>query len=160
MRTAPILIVLLAMALSGCAVIFPVAEVVTRPMDKKGTFEDIQRVYSANIRFGLYDDVVPMVEPALQERFRGEISRFRELRFSDVRTESIEMDALRTQARVVVVYRGYSLSSPFEREFRVVQQWKRTPPSQNWYITPDFDGLLSPKDVSREPSQPASLIQP
>ena len=129
-------------------------------MDKKGTFEDIQRVYASNIRFGLYDRVLPMVEPALRERFRAEIPRFRELRFSDVRTESIEIDALRTNARVVVVYRGYSLSSPFEREFRVVQQWRRTPPSQNWYISPDFDGMLSPKDVSRDPPQPASWIQP
>lgn len=160
MRIVPILMFLLVTALAGCAVIFPVAEVVTRPMDKKGTFQDIQRVYTSNIRYGLYDEVLPMVEPALRERFRAEMSRFRELRFSDVRTESTAMDALRTKARVVVIYRGYSLSSPFEREFRVVQQWRRTPPSQNWYVSPDFDGMLSPKDVSRETSQPASLIQP
>ena len=70
------------------------------------------------------------------------------------------MDALKTEARAVVVYRGYWLSSPFEREIRVVQHWHRTPPSQDWYIRPDFDALLSPKDVSREPAAaPAMLLE-
>ena len=36
------------------------------------------------------------------------------------------------------------LSSPFEREMRVVQRWRRQVPTHNWYVTPDFDALLDP----------------
>jgi len=160
MRIAPILVSLLAAAISGCAVVLPVAEVTTRPMDEKGTFEEIQRDYASKIRFGLYEAALPQVEPELRSRFQAEIVRFREVRFSDVRTESIEIDALRTKARAIVVYRGYWLWSPFEREVRVAQQWRRAVASQDWYVTPDFDGLLSAEDVSRELTPPASLIQP
>jgi hypothetical protein len=148
MRTAAILLMMFAIALSGCAVLRPVADVATRPLGKKNAFEEIQSAYASNIRFGLYEDAVAQVEPELKARFKAEISRYRDLRFSDVYTESIEIDALRTKARVVVVYRGYWLSSPFEREIRVVQQWRRAVPTQDWYVTPDFDGLLSPPDVS------------
>jgi hypothetical protein len=148
MRTTPILLLTFATALSGCAVLFPIADVATRPLGKKNAFEVIQSGYVSNIRFGLYDDAVAQVEPALQARFKAEIPRYRDLRFSDAYTESIEIDALRTKARVVVMYRGYWLSSPFEREMRVVQQWRRAVPTQDWYVTPDFDGLLSPPDVS------------
>ena len=82
----------------------------------------------------------------------------KDLRFSDVRTESIEMDAMKTEATVVVVYRGYSLASPYEREFRITQRWRRNAPRQDWFVTPDFDGLLSPVDVSTTPpASPAAL---
>jgi hypothetical protein len=129
-------------------------------MDKQGTLEDTQLAYTKNIRFGLYEQALPLVAPEHQARFQAELPRFRELRFSNVHTESIEFNAMRSEAQAVVVYRGYSLSQPFEREIRIVQQWSRQPPSQKWYVTPDFDGLLSPRDVSREPSPaPASLIE-
>ena len=77
-------------------------------------------------------------------RFQEEMDRFRELRFSDYSTESIDINPGRTQATAVVRFRGYWLSSPFEREIRVVQRWRRQVPTQNWYVTPDFDALLGP----------------
>jgi hypothetical protein len=84
------------------------------------------------------------VEPELQPRFQEAMDRFRELRFSDYSTESIDINPARTQATAVVRFRGYSLSSPFEREIRIVQRWRRQVPTQNWYVTPDFDTLLGP----------------
>jgi hypothetical protein len=52
----------------------------------------------------------------------------------------------------VVIYRGYWLSSPFEQETRVVQQWRRAAPTQNWYVTPDFAGLFEPPSGGQERS--------
>jgi len=141
------LIPLLALStclLGGCAVLMQGAAVATYPLDKKGTFAEAQHRYTTNIRFGLFEDAKPFVEPQLQPRFQEAMTRFRELRLSDYSTESIDINAGRTQATAVVLFRGYSLSSPFEREIRVVQQWRRQVPTQNWYVTPDFDALLGP----------------
>jgi hypothetical protein len=44
----------------------------------------------------------------------------------------------------VVRCRGYWLSSPFEREMRVFQRWRRQVPAHNWYVTPDFEALFGP----------------
>ena len=145
------LLVLLASASLGCSVLLPVIGVATAPLDKKGTFEEAQQAYTANLRYGLFEDAKTFVEPALQPDFDVAIQRLREVRFSDYRVESVDIDALRAQATAVVVYRGYWLSSPYEREVRVVQQWRRVLPTQEWYVTPDWQALLGPgvpQDVS------------
>ena len=72
------------------------------------------------------------------------IPRFRQIRFSDHQIQRIEMDGLRTQATARVRYRGYWLSSPFEREVVVVQHWRREVPTQRWFVTPDFETMLGP----------------
>jgi hypothetical protein len=144
MRLLVSLLALSACLLSGCAVGLGIAEVVTYPLDKKETFKEAQKKYTANIRYGLFEDAKPFVEPELQPRFQEAIARFRELRLSDFRIESIDIDRAKTSATAVVQYRGYWLSSPFEREIRVVQRWRRQVPTQNWYVTPDFDTLLGP----------------
>ena len=144
MRLLVSLLALSACLLSGCAVGLGIAEVVTYPLDKKETFKEAQKKYTANIRYGLFEDATPFVEPELQPRFQEAIPRFRELRFSDFRIESIDIDSKKTRATAVVQYRGYWLSSPYERKIRVVQHWRRQVPTQNWYVTPDFDTLLDP----------------
>lgn len=154
MRIAPTLLVVSAVLLSGCKVLLPVADVATRPFGKKGAFEEAQAAYTSNIRYGLYEEALAQVEPAHRARFQAELPRFRELRLSEARTESIEIDSASTEARAVVVIRGYWLSSPFEREKRIVQKWRRVG-SVDWFVTPDFDALLTPaRDVSRTSSLP------
>ena len=141
-------------ALGGCAVLFPVAAVATYPLDKKATFEEAQERYTSNIRFGLYDDALPFVEPELQPRFRAALGELHEVRFSDYLVESVDLDKARTRATVVVRYRGYWLSSPFEREVRITQRWRRRLPTQNWYVTPDFDSLVTPGSAVSAPPGP------
>ena len=58
--------------------------------------------------------------------------------------ERVRAPGLRTSATAVVVFRGQWLASPYEREWRSVQHWRRELPSKDWYVTPDFDALLSP----------------
>ena len=144
MRQAACLLLLLATALVGCSVLMPVADVATRPLSKKATFEEIQRGYCSDIRFGLYDEALEHVEPELHSEFQAARRRLDEIRFSDFRIESVRIDPMRTQAVVEVVYRGYWLSSPFEREVTVTQRWRRAVPTQQWYVTPDLGAILDP----------------
>jgi hypothetical protein len=145
-----------SLVLTGCSVLLPVVGVATYPLDKQGAFEEAQQKYTSNLRYGLYDEARPFVEPELQARFESETHRFREMRFSDYRVESIEIDALRAKATAVVVFRGYWLSSPYEREMRAVQHWRRELPTQKWFVTPDFDSLLTPPAPAAAVSAPAS----
>lgn len=144
MRFLAPLLALSTCLLGGCAVFMQGAAVATYPLDEKATFEEAQHRYTTNIRFGLFDDAKPFVEPEFQPRFQEAMHRFRELRFSDYKTESLDINPARTEATAVVLLRGYSLSQPFEREIRVVQRWRRQVPTQNWYVTPDFEALLGP----------------
>jgi hypothetical protein len=113
-----------------------------QPLDPKKTFEEAQRRYTQDIRFGLYDDAVEWVEPDLKPAFRQAAHRFREIRFSDYVIESVEIDEAATQAVATVLYRGYSLSQPFEREIRIQQHWRRKVPTQEWFVQPAIDQLL------------------
>ena len=129
----------------GCGLVFSVAEVVTYPMDKDGTFHEAQLNYTNNIRYGLYDDAREAVEPELHAAFDELAYRIRDVRFTGYRIESVDLDPMATHATVVVLYTGYGLGSPYEREVRLVQKWRRAVPSQDWYVTPELDKLLDPK---------------
>jgi hypothetical protein len=137
-------LVLLAFGSTGCSVLWPVFDVATRPLAKQATFEEVQKGYCDNIRFGLYDDAAALVEPALKNDFRAAQRRFREIRFTDYRVEAIEIDARRTEAVVNVVFTGYWLSSPYEQEVATTQRWRRVVPGQQWYVTPDLAAIHGP----------------
>ena len=62
------------------------------PLDNKKTFEEAQKRYRNNIRFGMFEDALPFVEPELQPRFQEAIRELRELRFREYRVESIEIE--------------------------------------------------------------------
>lgn len=142
---ATALLVLTLPGLTGCAaVFFQGAAVVTAPMDKKGTFKEIQAAYTANIRYGMYDKALVYVEPELRESFKAMQHRYNEIRFTDYVIERVDINSGSTEARAVVRYEGYWLSSPFQQEIEVVQQWRRAAPSQTWFVTPELDELVTP----------------
>jgi hypothetical protein len=140
------LLTLTVLGLGGCAVETPSGTAGFYPLDNKKTFEEAQKRYTNNIRYGLFEDAMPFVEPELQPRFQQAMRDFRELRFSDYTVENVEIDPLRTKATAVVLYKGYWLSSPYERELRIVQRWRREVPTHDWYVTPDFERMLNPSD--------------
>ncbi|MBW2279288.1 MAG: hypothetical protein JRG76_02285 [Deltaproteobacteria bacterium] len=148
MRVAMIVAAVSTCLLTGCMPALQLVGLATYPLNKKGKFEDVQSSYTSNLRYGLYDEAKAFVEPELRARFAEAARRYSELRLSDHRLESIEIDALRTEAIAVVVFRGYWLSSPYEREMRSVQRWRRQVPTQNWFVTPDFDALIAPPSES------------
>jgi hypothetical protein len=129
----------LAFLATGC---ISIAEIATQPLPKKAYFEETQASYTSDIRFGLVEEAAEHVEPALLAEFTATASRLSDIRFTGAWVEHIEIDPLRIEALAVVRFKGYWLSSPFEREIRITQRWRRTPPSQQWYVTPDLDALI------------------
>jgi hypothetical protein len=120
----------------------PIGKVVSAPFGKKQTFEEIQRRYTSDVHYGLYDRAIQVVEPELRPRFREMASALDELRITSIEVDSLTIDSRRANATVQVRYRGYWLSSPIEREVTVTQRWRRDVPTDDWYVTPEFDDVL------------------
>ena len=67
MRFPVLLLALSACFLGGCgAVLLEGAAGATYPLDKKGALEEAQHRYTSNIRFGLFEEAKPFVEPELE----------------------------------------------------------------------------------------------
>ena len=160
MRVLALSALLASWMLTGCSGVLPLEGATTPPLKRRASFEEAQQAYTSSLRFGLYEDAKPFVEPTLQARFEAASQRFREMRFSDYRVESVEVDPLRTSASAVVVFHAYWIASPYVREIRVVQHWRRELPSRQWFVTPDFAALLSPPWASSSPAPPVGASAP
>jgi hypothetical protein len=99
------------------------------------------RRYANDVRFRLFDSAVNFVEPDLRSEFRVATDHLRTIRFTGVTIEQVELDELGTTAIATVRWRGHWLQSPFERELRTTQRWRRDEASQKWYVTPELEAL-------------------
>jgi len=147
MRNALVLLVLIAIGSAGCAM-RPLLDAAIGPMNRKATLEEVQKSYCDDIRFGLYEDAVEVVEPELRGEFLAAQRQLRDIRFTGYRIDSIEIEPTRTEAKATVVYTGYWLSSPYEREITVVQHWRLEVGTRNWYVTPPLETMLDPTGAS------------
>jgi len=111
------------------------------PLVQEQRIDVIVRSYVNDVRFRLFDAAVRFVEPDLRAEFRGATEYLRTIRFTGVTIEQVEVDELGTTAIATVRWRGHWLSSPFERELRTTQRWRRDEPSLQWYVTPELEEL-------------------
>lgn len=103
--------------------------------------ERVVRRYTNDVRFRLFDSAVGFVEPDLRSEFRVATDHLRTIRFTGVTIEQVEVDEAGTTAIATVRWRGHWLQSPFERELRTTQRWRRDEASQSWYVTPELEAL-------------------
>jgi hypothetical protein len=152
MRIALVALVLAGLALGACA---PIAvnsmEHATRALEPRAELEETIERYTSDVRYGRIDEAAARVEPALQGRFKAKARALADVRFTDSRLDTLTFAPDRKSAEAVVVYRGYWLSSPFEREIRVVQHWRQQR-SFDWILEPDLDALLAGPGQSQPPA--------
>jgi len=103
--------------------------------------ERVVRRYTNDVRFRLFDSAVGFVEPDLRSEFRVATDHLRTIRFTGVTIEQVEVDEAGKTAIATVRWRGHWLQSPFERELRTTQRWRRDEASQSWYVTPELEAL-------------------
>lgn len=155
MRIALSALGLAGLVLGSCA---PIAvnsmEHATRALEPRAALEETIERYTSDIRYGRIDEAAARVEPALQGRFKAKARALADVRFTDSRVDQLTFAPDRKSAEAVVLYRGYWLSSPFEREVRVVQHWRQER-SFDWIVEPDLDALLAGPGSSQPPASPA-----
>jgi hypothetical protein len=155
MRIALAAMGLAAMALGACA---PIAvnsmDHATRALEPRAELNETIQRYLSNIQYGQIDEAAESVEPALQGRFKTQARKLRDIRFTDSRVESLTFAPDRKSAEAVVVYRGYWLASPYEREIQVVKHWRQEK-TFVWVVAPDLDAVVAGPGSSQPPAAPA-----
>lgn len=119
---------------------------------REGRIEEIVRRYVNDVRFRQFDSAVVFVEPALRTQFRDATDDLRTVRFTGATIEEVELDESGTTAIATVRWRGHWLDSPFERELRTTQRWRRDAPSQKWYVAPELEALGANLQNRRAPA--------
>jgi hypothetical protein len=132
MRSAAVAFVLGAVVAGGCLSM-------QDPLNLEGTFYRHQRSFSADVRWGQWDQAADYVEPASRARFDELVRQLAEFRVTDYEVQDVQLDASRTSAIAVVRYSGYELSMPVERQLTVTQRWRFDEKEGRWYVTPDMD---------------------
>ena len=139
-------------ALSACA---PIAvdgmQHATRGLEPRAELQETIDRYLSDVRYARIDEAATRVDPALQDAFKAKARRLADVRFTDVRIESLTFASDNASAEAVVVYRGYWLSSPFERDIRVVQNWYRQR-SFDWMVEPDLDAVVAGPGSAQPPA--------
>jgi len=116
------------------------------------------RRYANDVRFRQFDSAVGFVEPALRSQFRGATDYLRTIRFTGVTIEEVELDESGAAAVATVRWRGHWLNSPFERELRTTQRWRRDEATRQWFVTPELEALGANLDEVRR--APAASMSP
>jgi hypothetical protein len=103
--------------------------------------QEVVRRFTNDIRFRQFDSAVGFVEPDLRPQFRAATDQLQTIRFTGVTVEQVELDADARSAVATVRWRGHWLQSPFERELRTTQRWRRDAERHTWYVTPELEAL-------------------
>ncbi len=152
MRLTPFALPIVAIALGACApIVVNGVEHATRPLEPRTELQDTIGRYLSDVRYGRIDEAAELVAPPLQDRFKVKARKLADVRFTDARVESLTFAPNNASAEAVVVYRGYWLSSPFEREIQVVQHWYRQR-SFDWMVEPDLDAVVAGPGSSQPPA--------
>jgi len=139
--TATCLLLLLSMSGSlGCAF----GEIYwSDPLKREFTLGEIQKRYTALVRFGAFNKASRFVDPEIVDEFVATFPSQDDLVFTDHESERIEFDedGERTNATVRVTYSAYYTHSPVLFEVIEVQHWYREGVTNDWRVRPEFSGL-------------------
>ncbi len=139
-RTAPTLVSLavsLAVAIAGLGCAFGEIRK-DDPFDRLYTLEGHHKHYSDLVRWSKFDDASSYILPEQRAGFVNSMPDFDEVRFTDWRAAPWKLDEEKRTASIVVTYKGYSLRSMYEIEFKETQTWKRTGQRNNWALESSF----------------------
>jgi hypothetical protein len=132
MRSATRLALLGCLLASGCLSF-------DDPLNLEGSFHSHQRSFTADLRWGQWEDAAEYVEPSRRAEFEALARQLADFRVTDYEVRDVQVDAERTSATAIVQYLGYEASMPVEREVIVTQHWRRDEHDGRWYVTPDVD---------------------
>jgi hypothetical protein len=107
----------------------------------RGTFERAVDYYAKLVRWNRIDEAGSFIDPEVRGQWARYKHALRDMRLTDVSIGKNWVDPRNGDEVVQLVYRGYWLSAPFERELPMTQRWRRDATTQLWYVRPDFEAL-------------------
>jgi hypothetical protein len=148
-RPAALSALLAACLASGCLAFHD-------PLNLEGSFLRHQRAFSADVRWGEWERAAEYVEPAGRADFDALARELADFRVTDYEVRDVQLDAERTSATAVVVFHGYEVSMPVERQVVVTQRWRFDEEAGRWYVTPDADLAARLGDAGFRTGPPAT----
>jgi len=114
---------------TACAALFP-----STPQAK---FEESQRHYTQSVRWGNYAVALTFVDPQALKEFQARAAALGDLRFTDYRVMSVNLDPVDHRSAVAhVIYIAYRPASPVAVAFDEEQHWVYT--AGNWVVRPQL----------------------
>lgn len=113
------------------------------PLKREFSLSEIQKRYTALVRFGAFVRASQFVDPQIADEFVANFPSQGDLVFTDHEIDRIEFEDedARTNATVRVTYSAYYTHSPVVFEIVETQRWYREGVTNNWRVRPEFAGL-------------------
>lgn len=125
-----VLAALAALSASACATVMPGRD--------EFAFQECQRRYTQYVRWARFDDASAFVQPEAMPGFLEQIDGFGDLRFTDYRIRSMDLDKASSSATVVVTYYAYTRTTPLPIALDETQTWEHVPMSRSWLVRSSF----------------------
>ncbi len=128
-RCAPVAAGLALLALlGGCAIDL------NDPYQARDRLKDTQREFTQYLRWGVIEKAAQFVVPEQRAEFETLAPNLTDLRLTDYETLSVEtIDE--NHAKILVRFRGYSMSSPIERTIDIEQDWTFDVEAAVWMVS-------------------------
>ena len=131
----------------------------TDPLGRQNSLEEIQRRYTELIRWGELEKAGVFVHPESKEEFDSVSKAFEGIRLTAYEIGNIHLREENTKASVTVTYRGYAHATLIEKPIREHQEWVREGTSNDWRVRPSLTEFVETLGVAphraRAPSAPA-----
>lgn len=120
--------------LGGCAIDLK------DPYNDRARLRETQREFTQYMRWGLIDKAAQFVVTEQRAKFETLAPSLTELRLTDHETLSVE-SVDENHAKVLVRFRGYTMSSPIERTIEILQDWSFDETTRVWMVSLEVDLL-------------------
>jgi hypothetical protein len=142
----PVLALTLGVLTSACSF----GEIYLRdPFLREVSLAEIQLHYSSLVRWSAFHKAAKYVDPDARDDFLAALTPLEQFRFTDYESAPVEFVEDTGEATILVTYRGYSVRSPFEVTVKETQHWKRHSIANDWYVTPEFEGISASTGLAK-----------
>ena len=113
------------------------------PFKRQFTLEDKHKEYTDLVRWSKFEEAAAIVHSEERKEFLRQMPEFDLVRFSDWEALPWEFEdaEAKNKAVIEVIYRGYSMRTPFEVKIHETQVWERDGSGNNWIVRPTFKDL-------------------
>lgn len=113
------------------------------PWKRQFSLEDKHKEYTDLVRWSKFEEAAAIVHTDERKGFLRQMPEFDTVRFTDWEALPWEFEDReeKNKAVIEVVYRGYSMRTPFEVKVHETQVWERDGSGNNWIVRPSFRDL-------------------
>jgi len=119
------------------------------PFLREVSLAEVQLHYSSLVRWSAFHKAAKYVDPEARASFLSALPPLEQFRFTDFDSEPVDIDEETGEATIHVTYKGYSVRSPFEVTVKETQHWKRHSIANDWYVTPEFEGISNTTGLAK-----------